>query len=371
MALRFSVFCSLSRWAIQLAISRRLPVGRCRSFAVHRFLFITGLLFTNHLRDLPDEVHKKLQKNQGSSPIGKKSPACWNTRVANFDPTATSFKSGNALLLAQLCNAAYLDQAPAQKATEQLGLPGFIWIDLTEHFTDLYAIAAGGPGFVVIAFRGTKDFDDWMTDLKATPVSFPWIFTSGPDVGDIHAGFGHSLVDAWDQIKRAIGDLIPTPDVAPNIPQQPTLWLTGHSLGGALAVLTAAAFSMWSDAPIRSVNGVYTFGQPRVGLFRFCGNYDHLLSTKTFRFVNNQDLVPRVPFRGFDYADVGQIIHFDSGGNPKLQEQPMEQFPESHSAKLRRVLQHRWPCPERCPGSQHGRLSESGRLETTRPPGAV
>ncbi len=243
-----------------------------------------------------------------------------------FKPQTTSFSAENALLLAKLCNAAYLDQGPAQKATEQLGLLGFVWIDLTEHFTDLYAIAAGGPEFVVIAFRGTKSLDDWMTDLQATPVSFPWIFTSGPDVGNIHAGFGHSLVDAWGQIAAAIKKLFPAPDVAAAMPQPPTLWLTGHSLGGALAVIAGAAFSMWSNAPIRSVSGIYTFGQPRVGLFEFCSNYDHLLSTKTFRFVNNQDLVPRVPFRGWDYADVGQMIHFDSSGIPQLQSSQWSSF---------------------------------------------
>jgi triacylglycerol lipase len=246
--------------------------------------------------------------------------------MPDFDAETPAFSAKNALLLAQLCNAAYLDQNPARTAAEELGLTGFIWIDLTKQFTDLYAIAASGPGFVVIAFRGTKDFDSWMTDLKATPVSFPWIFTSGPDVGDIHAGFGHALVDAWGQIKTAISDLVPTPDIAPDMPQQPSLWLTGHSLGGALAVLAGAAFSMWADAPIRSVNGIYTFGQPRVGLFRFCGNYDHLLSGKTFRFVNNEDLVPRVPFRGFDYADVGQMIHFDSDGTPQLQSSQWASF---------------------------------------------
>lgn len=239
-----------------------------------------------------------------------------------FEPQAIAFSVANALLLAQASQAAYLDEADARAKMAQLGLTGFIWIDLTKQFTDLYAIAAGGPGFVVIAFRGTKDFDDWMTDLQATPVGFPWIFASGPDVGDIHAGFGHALFDAWGQIAAATKKLIPAPDV----PQQPTLWLTGHSLGGALAVLAGAAFSMWSGAPIRSVSGVYTFGQPRVGLFRFCGNYDHLLRAKTFRFVNNQDLVPRVPFRGFDYADLGQMIHFDNNGVPQLQSSQWSSF---------------------------------------------
>ncbi len=239
--------------------------------------------------------------------------------MPNFESDAVNFSAGNALLLAQLCNAAYLDDVAARAVVQQLGLTGFIWIDLTEQFEDVYAIAAGGAGFVVIAFRGTKDFNNWMTDLKATPVSFPWIFDRGPDVGDIHAGFGHALRDAWDKIRDALDNLIPTPDVAPGMTQQPTLWLTGHSLGGALAVLAGAAFSMWSDAPIRSVNGIYTFGQPRVGLYKFCGNYDHLLNRRTFRFVNNQDLVPRVPFRGWDYADVGRMIHFTSNGTPRLE----------------------------------------------------
>jgi triacylglycerol lipase len=243
-----------------------------------------------------------------------------------FEPNATDFSASNALLLAELCNAAYLDDVPARNAVLQLGLTGFIWIDLTKHFEDVYAIAAGGAGYVVIAFRGTKDFNNWMTDLQASPVSFPWLFDRGPDVGDVHAGFGHALRDAWANIRQALDDLTPDPGIAPGIQQQPTLWLTGHSLGGGLAVLAGAAFSMWSDAPIRSVNGIYTFGQPRVGLSKFCVNYDHLLRSKTFRFVNKQDLVPRVPFRGFDYADLGRMIHFTSTGEPKLESSQWTNF---------------------------------------------
>lgn len=238
--------------------------------------------------------------------------------MPNFEPNASEFSATNALQLAQLCKAAYLDEESARTTAQQLGLPEFIWIDLTEQFTELFAIAAAGEGYAVIAFRGTKDFDSWMDDLQATPVSFQWIFAGGPNVGDIHAGFGHALCDAWSKIKQALDNLIPGPAVAPGS-TSPTLWLTGHSLGGALAVLTGAALSMWSEAPMRSVAGIYTFGQPRVGLYGFCGNFDHLLKQRTFRFVNKDDLVPRVPFRGFDYADLGQMIHFDNDGTPQLQ----------------------------------------------------
>ena len=77
---------------------------------------------------------------------------------------------------------------------------------------------------------------------------------------------------------------------------------------------------------IRLVSGVYTFGQPRVGLFNFCDNYNQLLRSRTFSFVNREDLVPRVPFRGWDYADVGNMIHFDSSGTPVLESHQWRNF---------------------------------------------
>lgn len=289
----------------------------CFNFWKHRWRLAQKLLL---------EAATKFTKNSGDSPDRQKNSLCSNGDMPDFDPQTTRFSAGNAYLLARICNAAYLDQVAARNVVLQLGLTGFVWIDLTEHFEDVYAIAAGGPGFVVIAFRGTKSFNNWMTDLRATPVSFPWIFDRGPDVGNIHAGFGHAIRDAWNTIRQALDNLIPPPDLAPGRTQEPTLWLTGHSLGGALAVVAGAAFSMWSGAPIRSVNGIYTFGQPRVGLYKFCGSYDHVLSQKTFRFVNDKDLVPRVPFRGWDYADLGQMIHFTSNGTPKRESHEWTNF---------------------------------------------
>jgi hypothetical protein len=49
-----------------------------------------------------------------------------------FDAEAPGFSAGNALILAQLCEAAYLDQVPARAAAQQLGLTGFIWIVQTQ-----------------------------------------------------------------------------------------------------------------------------------------------------------------------------------------------------------------------------------------------
>jgi hypothetical protein len=42
--------------------------------------------------------------------------------------------------------------------------------------------------------------------------------------------------------------------------------------------------------------------------------------------VNKKDLVPRVPFRGWDYADIGRMIHFDSNNQPRLQSAEWNNF---------------------------------------------
>lgn len=68
------------------------------------------------------------------------------------------------------------------------------------------------------------------------------------------------------------------------------VWITGHSLGGALAVLAAARLKLQGIAP-----HVYTFGQPRVAFGEFADRFDAELSGRLWRFVNQSDLVPRLP----------------------------------------------------------------------------
>ena len=252
---------------------------------------------------------------------------------AAFSPQALKFDAANAVILAALAKAAYADSAGAQAAAASFGLNDFEWIQFNKPLEDVYAFVAGGPEYVVVAFRGTdpKDWKNWMTDLQATAARFDWLFQGAAEVGEVHAGFGHALFDAWAKIESALDNVMPKvpagsdPAKVANTTQR-TLWVTGHSLGGGLAVLMGAAFSMWTDQVKRQVNGIYTFGQPRIGLYRFCGNYDHLLRDRTFRFVNKKDLVPRIPFRGWDYADVGQMIHFDSNNEPQLQSAEWNNF---------------------------------------------
>jgi hypothetical protein len=92
--------------------------------------------------------------------------------MAAFQAQALRFNAANAAVLAQLALAAYGDEEEAKAASAQLGLTDFQWIDLNEQFEDVYAFVAGGPDFAVLAFLGTKDWKNWMTDLQATAVRF-------------------------------------------------------------------------------------------------------------------------------------------------------------------------------------------------------
>jgi hypothetical protein len=226
-----------------------------------------------------------------------------------------------ALICAQASEAIYGSaQDPIGKDSSQatmagLGFSNLVWMDLTTVFKDICAFIVSSDEYHLLVFRGTKLPQDWMTDLACTPVRFDWVFNGGPAIGEIHAGFGHCLADKLSDIIMALSarDL-----------DKPLL-ITGHSLGGALAALAGACFTVLGS-PVPTVSAIYTFGQPRIGLHDFCNTYSRVLAAKLVRFVNKQDLVPRVPFRNWDYSDEGAMIHFDSTGKPLAQSPEWQNF---------------------------------------------
>jgi triacylglycerol lipase len=147
-------------------------------------------------------------------------------------------------------------------------------------------------GTTVVAFRGTANFRDWLTDAECVRESH------------VHSGFKR----AFDSI--AI-DLL---DALKDVPEEGRIFFTGHSLGGAQAVLASWAFA--SHYPRLEV---YTFGQPRVGDAYFASQCKEKFGARHFRFVNQEDIVPRVPGYLMGYRHSGQEIFFPSlGGGMRL-----------------------------------------------------
>jgi triacylglycerol lipase len=91
----------------------------------------------------------------------------------------------------------------------------------------------------------------------------------------------------------------------------PSLWITGHSLGAALATLAVAKLRMEDDRP---VNGLYTYGSPRVGDRIFARNFNQEF-VAAFRLVNNTDIVTRAPARIMLYSHVGHFLYLDEDKN--------------------------------------------------------
>jgi triacylglycerol lipase len=223
-----------------------------------------------------------------------------------FNPKTTRWSEFNALALAHASNLAYNDEATIRSVASSCGFNKVSVHSVRE----VQAFVAGSDAAVVVAFRGTRPDQllDWMTDVDALQVAFGDFFQC-PDVGDTHQGFTLGLVRVWDRIVA---------DVAAFQDEAQTLWITGHSLGAALAALATAAFTFAKRMP---VNGLYTYGQPRVGDLHFTGQCDNHFGSLFFRFVNNEDIVTRVPPRIFPhlplpwfYGHSGQVLYFDGQG---------------------------------------------------------
>lgn len=166
---------------------------------------------------------------------------------------------------------------------------------------------------IVLVFRGTEGpetgasfIEDWSTDAVIQQADFQKYFPSAPSIGNVHAGFGKALRDNWTQVSARLAKF------RKKYPEA-SLWITGHSLGGALAVL-ASACCYYETQHQSPVAGCYTFGQPRVGDLIFRTFYESALGARTYFVVNNGDIVTRIPPRsidcmpGLNYATTGRLV---------------------------------------------------------------
>ncbi|MEO0973236.1 MAG: lipase family protein, partial [Pseudomonadota bacterium] len=92
--------------------------------------------------------------------------------------------------------------------------------------------------------------------------------------------------------------------------EMPSLWLTGHSLGGAMATMASARLV----AEDRPFFGAYTFGQPRAGTREFARAFAAEAGERYFRFQNNSDIVTRLPARLLGYSHVGKLVYINRHG---------------------------------------------------------
>jgi triacylglycerol lipase len=227
-----------------------------------------------------------------------------------FEPKATSFSTANAQILAQASAVAYRDPATCGKWATVSGFTGtFDFFD--NHDTQGFVAESGDA--ILVAFRGTQPDRamDWFVDAGA--IHRDW----DHHVGKVHTGFYQALHAVWG-VALAKGEVLPRRLLNRG---DKTIWMTGHSLGGALAELCAAQALFVSNVPVQ---GVYTFGQPRVGNKHFAEAVGGRIGSRIFRFVNDRDIVPRVPLFSTDYCHYGCQTFYDSHGTPTEQASAVE-----------------------------------------------
>ncbi|XP_059311452.1 phospholipase A1-Igamma3, chloroplastic [Lycium ferocissimum] len=204
-------------------------------------------------------------------------------------------------------------------ATSNINLPKFFqkskmsniwsqhanWMGYVAVATDPEEIKRLGRRDIVVAWRGTVTYLEWIHDLK--DILHPAHFHDDPNI-KIETGFfdlytqkekncHYCSFSAREQILAEINRLIEKYEG-----DELSITITGHSLGAALALLSAydiaemklnilhSGKSITKIIPIT----VFTFGSPRVGNLKFKERCEEL-GIRVLRVINVHDMVPTVP----------------------------------------------------------------------------
>lgn len=151
---------------------------------------------------------------------------------------------------------------------------------------------------IITAFRGTEpvQIKDWLSDATTPP-------RPGPGgTGYVHHGFAEALESVYPAVRDTLAGYRTNGQ---------SVWFTGHSLGGALAMLAGAR--MYLEEPRLAADGVYTYGQPRTCDRLLATAYNKGFRNRMYRFVNNNDVVPQMPPEPA-FTHVGTLRYIDSHG---------------------------------------------------------
>ena len=217
-------------------------------------------------------------------------------RRARFAPGRTSFSPATAWWLSEFSHLAYTHPGFARMALELAGFRGFRYFNGPR--TD--CIVAWRRRLMVIAFRGTDRRGksapyEIVTNLSVLPKAFP----AG---GRVHGGFLDAFNEVW-QGKNSLQEFLKEMTKS----RRRRVWITGHSLGGALGSLCFSSFP--------AATGLYTFGSPRVG----DKEYVRILSGRpVYRVEHARDpvpfLPPDTPGLSIHYEPYGKLIYITRDG---------------------------------------------------------
>lgn len=185
--------------------------------------------------------------------------------------------------------AAQLAYDPQDTARKSLEASGYQFVQFFEcQETEGYVAASDSK--VYVAFRGSETILDFRYDLKLGKTAYP-------QGGEVHSGFFKAAESIFDIVDDILLSCVRAQEII----------FTGHSLGGALACISADLLP-WNP------RAVYLFGCPRVFDHGAAHGYDSRLGRRTFRYVHNNDIVPRIPPTWAGYKHIGRLVYVDRKG---------------------------------------------------------
>ncbi|KAG0743970.1 hypothetical protein G6F57_009557 [Rhizopus arrhizus] len=159
--------------------------------------------------------------------------------------------------------------------------------------TNGFVVSSASQKTIFLVFRGTTSYQQSVVDMTANFVPFSKV--SGAMV---HAGF-------YNSVKEVINNYYPKIQSAIKANPDYKVVVTGHSLGGAQALIAGVDLYDRDPSLFNSKNvEIYTIGQPRVGNTKFAKWVDST-GISIHRSVHTRDIVPHVPPRTIGYLHVG------------------------------------------------------------------
>lgn len=234
-----------------------------------------------------------------------------NSEELPFEPLNTELSLPNLWWLAECAFLVYNHPGFARMAYKLAGFDSFKFFQ----GTGTECMVVQKKDFVIISFRGTElrsfsAIHEIRTDLNTIPVDFDM-------GGKVHRGFYSALREIWDGkdgLESYIGGILSENSTIP-------IWITGHSLGGALAGL---CFTKVPEA-----RGLVMFGSPRIG------DPDFIELTKgrsIWRVEHKKDPIvlvpPNIPALKFFFDDMGTLVYI--GENDEVSDKRPELTSSEH-----------------------------------------
>ncbi len=283
-------------------------------------------------------------------------------------------------VLATCAGYAYADPRTVATMMSRVGLEDGACVGIQQVvdamfiYSTAYLVQSRCGRVVVLCYRGTESLNlgSWLGDADVGPKTLE----AGGAALQVHSGFYRNVratrLPVLEELTRALeGYSLLEPAREVEHPLE-ALYVTGHSLGGAMALLFALSLSGSAEglALAQRLRAVYTFGQPMAVLEPLPDAVSEV-GRRLFRYVLPRDVVPALPPAPYGpFAHIGDEYRYEGrewrrSETPVAQIQHMREIPRSVMALVSTASQRasaRYSLGVHCPHHYIEALRPSDRV---------